>query len=387
MSTQAHGVPMPVLCLSEIAAAATVSGRGREDLTPGGSVAFQRNLSGSTGEELTPRGHGAGFYGEVHSEDEGEETPRMVHARSETNGDKTPLTASTRSKVREAQEMEELQTLLGFQLKEQHPRVLCVSRRHLRKNKYVDIVGEYHLDLVQGFGGVPVIIPRTTQTLKHLMQYLPMDGLLVVEGNDMSDGTLLKYGCSVPGRLEGEDAQKFASDTEFDVSKDELEFALMKFALDKGCPILGLCRGSQMLNVLRGGTLIGDIESEIGHQIVHLLDGSDPAYDSHRHPIRVTPGTPLAGWFADDLGTSGELLVNSYHHQGVKKLGEGLVEMAWAPDGVLEGFYDPTYDPESGRFVVGLQFHPERMLQDYVGCAEVYKAFGRACWAYQRSQL
>jgi len=279
-----------------------------------------------------------------------------------------------------------MRAVLGLQLREQPPRVLCVSRRHLRKNKYVDIVGEYHLDLVQGFGGVPVIIPRTTQTLLHLMQYLPMDGLLIAEGNDLSDSTLLKYGCSVPGRLEGEDAQKFASDTEFDISKDELEFALMKFALEKGCPILGLCRGSQMLNVMRGGTLIGDIEAEVGSQIVHLLDGSDPAYDSHRHSIHVKPSTPLAEWFAEDLSESGELLVNSYHHQGVEKLGKDLVEMAWAPDGVLEGFYDPTYDPESGRFVVGLQFHPERMLQDYAGCAEVYKAFGRACWAYQRKQ-
>jgi len=277
--------------------------------------------------------------------------------------------------------------VLGMQPCGQPPRVLCVSRRHLRKNKYVDIVGEFHLDLVQGFGGVPVIIPRTTTTLLHLAQYLPMDGLLIAEGNDMSDDTLLKYGCSVPGRLGGEEAQKFASDTEFDISKDELEFALMKFALDQGCPILGLCRGSQMLNVMRGGTLIGDIEKEVQSEVVHLKDGSDPAYDSHRHPIHVIPGTPLAEWFAADMSEAGELNVNSYHHQGVKELGRDLVEMARAPDGVLEGFYDPSYNPDMGRYVVGLQFHPERMLSDYAGCKEVYEAFGRACWAYQQTQL
>mmetsp|Transcript_62590 Transcript_62590/g.162457 ORF Transcript_62590/g.162457 Transcript_62590/m.162457 type:complete len:378 (+) Transcript_62590:90-1223(+) len=377
MFAQAHAIQLLSLRRGEV---------DEDDLLLLSPRIFQRNLSGSTSAE-TPRGHGASFDGGAFSEDEDDVALRMVPTRSKADSDIMPHMVPTRSRVRKAQEVEQLQAVLGFQIRVQPPRILCVSRRHMRKNKYVDIVGEYHLDLVQGFGGVPVIIPRTTHTLQHLMQYLPMDGLLVAEGNDMSDGTLLKYGCCIPGRLDGEDAQKFASDTEFDLSKDELEFALMKFALAKGCPILGLCRGSQMLNVMRGGTLIGDIESEVGHEIVHLLDGSDPAYDSHRHPIRVTPGTPLAGWFADDLGTSGELLVNSYHHQGVKKLGEGLVEMAWAPDGVLEGFYDPTYDPESGRFVVGLQFHPERMLQDYAGCAEVYKAFGRACWAYQRSQL
>lgn len=357
-----------------VGTAADASDRDGDDLAVISPVIFQRNLSGSTSAE-TPRGHEMSFeFGARLEEEDDEATPR-------------PLMVPTRSRVRKAREVEQLQAVLGFRLRQQPPRVLCVSRRHLRKNKYVDIVGEYHLDLVQGFGGVPVIIPRTTRTLQHLMQYLPMDGLLIAEGNDMSDGTLTKYGCSVPDRLDGEDAQKFASDTEFDVSKDELEFALMKFALDKGCPILGLCRGSQMLNVLRGGTLIGDVESEIGHEVVHLLDGSDPAYDSHRHPISVTQRTPLAEWFADDLSDSGELLVNSYHHQGVDKLGQGLVEMARAPDGVLEGFYDPTYDPASGHFVVGLQFHPERMLQDYAGCAEVYRAFGRACWAYQQKQL
>merc|ERR1712166_721343 len=125
-------------------------------------------------------------------------------------------------------------------------------------------------------------------------EYLPMDGLLIVEGNDVSDEVMEKYDCQVPQRLDASAAQKFASDTEFDVAKDELEFALMGFALEVGCPILGLCRGSQMLNVLRGGTLIGDIETEVGSDICHMKSSSDPEYDSHRHPIVVTPETPLS---------------------------------------------------------------------------------------------
>merc|ERR1712217_248669 len=134
-----------------------------------------------------------------------------------------------------------------------------------------------------------------------------------------------------------------------------------------------------MLSTLRGGTLINDIETEVGNSVIHHRDSSDPEYDSGRHPINVQHGTPLASWFAESLGDSNEIHVNSYHHQGVKALGQNLEPMAHAPDGVLEGFFDPTYDPPSGRFVVGLQFHPERMLSDYPGCREVYKAFGEAC--------
>ena len=287
------------------------------------------------------------------------------------------------------------------------PRVLCVTRRHLRKGKYVDFLGEYHLDLIQENGGAAIMIPRTALTVPALAEYLPMDGLLVVEGNDISDEVLSKYGCFAPDRLDGEDAMKWASDTEFaslldlkasflpsvsarfmfcvcsraaqDVSKDELEFALMRLALDSGCPVLSLCRGSQMLNVLRGGTLIGDIEKEVPNAVVHLKDASDPTYDSHRHPIKVLPNTPLASWFKDSLMHTDELSVNSYHHQGVQTLGEGLKPMAYAPDGVLEGFYDSRYNPEQGRFMIGLQFHPERMMEDYPGCKLVYEEFLTAC--------
>jgi len=271
----------------------------------------------------------------------------------------------------------------------QPARVLCVARRYNRKDKFVDFVGEYHLDLIQDFGGAPIIVPRTVGTLSSLLEYLPMDGLLVVEGNDISDDVLRKYHCCVPQRLEGEAAEQFASDTEFDISKDELECALMRFALMSGCPILGLCRGSQMLNVLRGGTLYGDLAAETGTTIEHLQPNG-PTYDSFRHPIHVHKQTPLAGWFEDSLEhgrDGGELLVNSYHHQGSRELGKGLREMACAPDGITEAFYDEKYDPENGHYVVGLQFHPERMLEDYPGCRRVYENFLRACCAFrQRSE-
>ncbi|KAB1211237.1 Protein NtpR [Morella rubra] len=86
-----------------------------------------------------------------------------------------------------------------------------------------------------------------------------------------------------------------------------------------------------------------------------------------------------------------EVLVNSYHHQGVKRLAQRFVPMAFAPDGLIEGFYDPdAYNPDEGKFIMGLQFHPERMRQsdsdefDYPGCPFAYQEFVKAVIAYQK---
>ena len=160
----------------------------------------------------------------------------------------------------------------------------------------------------------------------------------------------------------------------------------MRFALTAGVPILTFCRGSQMLNCMRGGTLIGDIESQTSSNIKHLRDSSEADYDSFRHPIEVKRATPLADWFADSLESSNTLMVNSYHHQASKDLGWSLVPMAHSPDGIIEAFYDPRYDPKAGHFVVGLQFHPERMLEDYPGCKRCYESFLEACRAYKATQ-
>uniref|UniRef100_A0ACD5TQM4 Uncharacterized protein n=1 Tax=Avena sativa TaxID=4498 RepID=A0ACD5TQM4_AVESA len=115
-------------------------------------------------------------------------------------------------------------------------------------------------------------------------------------------------------------------------------------------------------------------------------------YDGHRHPVRILPGTPLHDWFAASLAGEerDEIMVNSYHHQGVRRLAERFVPMAFAPDGLVEGFYDPdAYSPGEGKFIMGLQFHPERMRRpgsdefDYPGCAKAYQEFVLAVVAYQ----
>ncbi|KAL1566628.1 putative glutamine amidotransferase [Salvia divinorum] len=275
------------------------------------------------------------------------------------------------------------------------PRVLIVSRRSVRKNKFVDFVGEYHLDLIVSYGAVPVIVPRVTGVNMLLESFEPIHGVLLCEGEDI-DPSHYEADASNLSAEEFEEIRRLhASDTAVDREKDAIELGLAKLCLERNIPYLGICRGSQILNVACGGTLYQDIGKEVSRNVaqdqrVAHMDYDN--YDGHRHPVRIVDGTPLLQWFSDSLEDGEEeILVNSYHHQGVKRLAQRFVPMAFAPDGLIEGFYDPdAYNPDDGKFIMGLQFHPERMRKpdsdefDYPGCPFAYKEFAKAVLAYQK---
>ncbi|CAL9064496.1 unnamed protein product [Musa banksii] len=277
------------------------------------------------------------------------------------------------------------------------PRVLIVSRRCVRKNKFVDFVGEYHLDLIVGYGAVPVIVPRVAGVHMLLDSFEPIHGVLLCEGEDIDPS---HYETDISG-LSPEELDEIrnlhTSDTAIDREKDSIELRLAKLCLERNIPYLGICRGSQILNVACGGTLYQDVERELSKKddaggstaTVHMNYAD---YDGHRHAARVVENTPLHSWFLESLDEDKmELEVNSYHHQGVKRLAERFVPMAFAGDGLVEGFYDPdAYNPEEGKFIMGLQFHPERMRRsesdefDYPGCPRAYQEFVKAVIAYRR---
>ncbi|MGA9672688.1 MAG: type 1 glutamine amidotransferase [Terracidiphilus sp.] len=234
------------------------------------------------------------------------------------------------------------------------PVVLVVSRQTIRKNKIIDYVGELHLELLIRLSTFPVIVPVVEGTLACLPQYSKrMDGLLLVEGEDVE-----------PKRFKARKAN-FQYLEQTHALKDEIEIRLLKRAFRLKIPILGICRGSQLLNVVCGGTLYGDVQKERGSHLRHI---DYENYDTFRHPASIVPGTPLARWYRRK-----KLKVNSYHHQGIRELASRFRPMAHAEDGLIEAYYDPA-----APFVVGLQFHPERMLKEYPGNLKVWNAFTAA---------
>ncbi|KAK6927927.1 Peptidase C26, partial [Dillenia turbinata] len=278
------------------------------------------------------------------------------------------------------------------------PRVLIVSRRSVRKNKFVDFVGEYHLDLIVGYGAVPVIVPRVTGVHMLLDSFEPIHGVLLCEGEDL-DPSLYETESSILSPEELEEIKRIhSSDTAIDKEKDTIELRLAKRCLERNIPYLGICRGSQVLNVACGGTLYQDVEKELssknkeGEDVVVVKHIDYDNYDGNRHVVNVVENTPLHCWFKDSLeDDKKEIWVNSYHHQGVKRLAQRFVPMAFSQDGLIEGFYDPdAYNPEEGKFIMGLQFHPERMRRpdtdefDYPGCPCAYQEFVKAVIAYQK---
>ena len=243
------------------------------------------------------------------------------------------------------------------------PVVLVSARRTARKNKLIDYVGELHLELLIRLRILPVIVPVVAGTEACLPQYMEsMDGLLLVEGEDIE-----------PKRFPARKAN-FEYLEKTHPLKDEIEIRLLRFALRRHLPILGICRGSQLLNVVCGGTLYGDVQKEKGSHRPHINYHN---YDTYRHPLSIVPGTPLARWYRRKT-----LEVNSYHHQGIRELARRFRPMAYADDGLIEAYYDSR-----PAFVVGLQFHPERMLKEYAGNWRVWKAFAAAVHRAHRSQL
>lgn len=230
-----------------------------------------------------------------------------------------------------------------------------------------------------------MIVPRVSGVHMLLESFEPIHGVLLCEGEDI-DPSLYDAELSgfTPEELQ-EIKQLHASDTAIDREKDSIELSLAKLCLERNIPYLGICRGSQILNVACGGTLYQDIEKELSkkcpeNQKAAHINYED--YDGHRHVVKVVENTPLHEWFEDSLEDNEkmEIMVNSYHHQGVKRLAQRFVPMAFAPDGLVEGFYDPdAYNPDEGKFIMGLQFHPERMRDhdsgsfDYPGCSMAYQ--------------
>ena len=162
-------------------------------------------------------------------------------------------------------------------------------------------------------------------------------------------GVLLTGGGDVQPAIYGTGAHPTFDPAE--PGRDEYEIELVRRALDADLPLFAICRGIQVLNVARGGTLIQDIPDELGTTIEHRV--KEPRF-AIAHDVWLTSDSLLEQTLRERLENADSCAVNSRHHQAPKDIGEGLVVTATAPDGVIEALEDP-----SRRFCLGVQWHPE----------------------------
>jgi putative glutamine amidotransferase len=152
--------------------------------------------------------------------------------------------------------------------------------------------------------------------------------------------------------------------------RDEYEIELVRLALAADLPVFAICRGIQVLNVARGGTLIQDIPDEVGTTVNHRV--VLPQH-SMAHDIWIESGSLLERLMGERIEAGEACPVNSRHHQAPKALGEGLISSATAPDGVIEAIEDPTR-----RFCLGVQWHPENFYRTGE-FRNLFEGFVQAC--------
>jgi putative glutamine amidotransferase len=160
----------------------------------------------------------------------------------------------------------------------------------------------------------------------------------------------------------------------WDAEQDQLDFHLLEVALRAQIPVLGICRGLQVINVHFGGTLVQDLPAEPSTAVRHAHDGPR---DDLAHTLQVEPGTRLG-----DLLGGGTLLVNSLHHQGIDFLAPRLRVAARSGDGLVEGI-----EARDGIWVVGVQFHPEELIKDHHFALQLFQGFADQCahvWTERR---
>lgn len=185
-----------------------------------------------------------------------------------------------------------------------------------------------YVDRVAAAGGLPVLLPSVPDAAEVLDR---LDGLVIAGGGDVDPARYRTEAHPRTGYVRPE--------------RDTAELALIERALDMRMPVLGICRGLQVLNVLRGGTLVQHLPDRLGGDESHA-----PAPGTYgRHPVALVAGSRLAQLYART-----ELDVATSHHQAVDTLGGGLVISGRAPDGTVEALELPDHP-----FAVAVQWHPE----------------------------
>ncbi len=205
-------------------------------------------------------------------------------------------------------------------------------------------VNKDYIDSVIQAGGVPLMLPFCEDKTTILSQAELIDGLILTGGHDV-----------FPHNYGEEPHQKCG---EVFPERDEFDYTLLKIAKSKKIPILGICRGMQIINTFEGGTLYQDLSLAQGDILKHW-QGSNPTLKTHK--VTIDSGSILSEVYPK------EIMVNSFHHQILKSVAQGYKVIAQANDGVVEAIFNENYP-----FLLGVQWHPEML---HAVCEETQKLF------------
>ena len=240
------------------------------------------------------------------------------------------------------------------------PRVgLPTDHKPLGAHPFLAVGEKYVRAVVDGAGCLPLLVPTLDPVLPLREVLAGLDGLLLtgavsnIEPHHYSDES------SYEGNL-------------LDPRRDATNLPLIPLAIEMGVPVLAICRGFQEVNVAFGGTLYQKVHEQPGF-MDHRENKDDPLDVQYgpAHDIALVPGGLLAGLAGDTRAT-----VNSLHGQGVRRLGEGLVVEAQAPDGLVEAFRH-----DGPAFMLAVQWHPEWKVRENAFYLATFRAFGDACRA------
>ena len=240
------------------------------------------------------------------------------------------------------------------------PRVgLPTDHKQIGAHPFLAVGEKYVRAVVDGAGCLPLLVPTLDPVLPLREVLAGLDGLLLtgavsnIEPHHYSDES------SYEGNL-------------LDPRRDATNLPLIPLAIEMGVPVLAICRGFQEVNVAFGGTLYQKVHEQPGF-MDHRENKDDPLDVEYgpAHDIALVPGGVLAGLAGDTRAT-----VNSLHGQGVRRLGEGLVVEAQAPDGLVEAFRH-----DGPAFMLAVQWHPEWKVRENAFYLATFRAFGDACRA------
>ncbi|NLN18574.1 MAG: gamma-glutamyl-gamma-aminobutyrate hydrolase family protein [Firmicutes bacterium] len=221
--------------------------------------------------------------------------------------------------------------------------------------------GLSYVAALEGAGGSVMVVPPRTgeETLSTLCKMA--DAILLPGGNDVDPAHYGEEPCPANGRVEPE--------------VDAVDLYLARYALQHGKPVLGICRGCQVLNVAAGGTLYQDLPSQWGGGFVLQHRQQAPRWHASHH-VEIDPDSLLAGILGET-----KLRVNSFHHQAVRSCGPGMRVVAQASDGVVEAI-----EGVEATFALGVQWHPEGMLRHHPLQRRLFEAFIQAGLAGKTSE-